>query len=114
MLHTPTSQQDLITLVGQWHQHATAWTPCGQGSRLHWGPPITGNPEQLSCSGLHRILDHAVDDLTITVEAGLALADLQATLAVHGQWLPVDWPRSTAAESPESAGSIGGLGPRYD
>ena len=109
MLHTPTSQQDLIALVGQWHQHATAWTPCGLGSRLHWGPPIKADPEQLSCRSLIRVSDHAVDDLTITVEAGLPLADLQATLAGHGQWFPVDWPRGTAAESPESAGSIGGL-----
>ena len=109
MLHTPTSPQDLIALVNQWHQHATPWTPCGLTSRLHWGPPIKDDTTQLSCSGLNRILDHAVDDLTITVEAGLPLADLQATLAGHGQWFPVDWPRGTLIDSPNSAGSMGGL-----
>jgi len=39
------------------------------------------------------VIDHAVDDLTITVEAGLPLVDLQRLLAAQGQWLPVDWPR---------------------
>ena len=49
------------------------------------------------------MIDHAVDDLTITVEAGLPLNTLQELLAEQGQWLPVDWPRGGCA------GSIGGL-----
>ena len=57
----------------------------------------------LSCRQLNRVIDHAVDDLTITVEAGLPLKELQKLLAEQGQWLPIDWPRAGAP------GSTGGL-----
>jgi len=63
----------------------------------------------MSTRRLNRIVDHAVDDLTISVEAGLPLADLQQALAERGQWLPVDWPWGTAAELGSSAGTVGGL-----
>ena len=58
---------------------------------------------------MNRIIDHAVDDLTITVEAGLPLADLQQVLAEKDQWLPVDWPWGTATALGTSAGTVGGL-----
>ena len=68
-----------------------------------WGPPLDARHPVLSCRGLNRVIDHAVDDLTITVQAGHPLADLQAVLAERGQWLPLDHPRG------EAQGSIGGL-----
>ena len=67
------------------------------------GPPLGPQHEVLSCRQLNRVIDHAVDDLTITVEAGMPLQDLQDLLAEQGQWLPIDWPRGGAP------GSIGGL-----
>jgi glycolate oxidase FAD binding subunit len=101
--HSPANRSDLINLVRQWHQSATPWSPSGLGTRLDWGPPLHASHEVLSCRHLNRVIDHAVDDLTITVEAGLPLQDLQDLLAEQGQWLPVDWPRAGAP------GSIGGL-----
>ena len=103
MSHSPASRNDLIELVRQWHQSATPWTPSGLGTRLGWGPPLDPSHEVVSCRHLNRVIEHAVDDLTITVEAGLPLDELQDLLAEHGQWLPIDWPRAG------SAGSIGGL-----
>ena len=103
MSHSPANRSDLINLVRQWHQSATPWSPSGLGTRLDWGPPLHPSHEVLSCRHLNRVIDHAVDDLTITVEAGLPLQDLQDLLAEQGQWLPVDWPRAGAP------GSIGGL-----
>ena len=70
---------------------------------MDWGPPLDPRHEVLSCRELNRVIDHAVDDLTITVEAGLPLQDLLDLLAEQGQWLPIDWPRAGAP------GSIGGL-----
>ena len=58
---------------------------------------------------LSGVVDHAVDDLTITVDAGLPLADLQTALADHQQWLPLNWPWGSSMASPPSAGTIGGL-----
>ena len=48
------------------------------------GPPPDASHSVLSCRGLNRVIDHAVDDLTITVEAGLPLQDLQDLLAEQG------------------------------
>jgi glycolate oxidase FAD binding subunit len=89
--------------VRQWHDAASPWIPSGLGTRLDWGPPLDSSHPVLSCRDLNRVIDHAVDDLTITVEAGYPLGDLQALLAERGQWLPLDHPRG------EAQGSIGGL-----
>ena len=99
----PTTREELIALVRQWHDAASPWIPSGLGTRLDWGPPLDSSHPVLSCRGLNRVIDHAVDDLTITVEAGYPLGDLQALLAERGQWLPLDHPRG------EAQGSIGGL-----
>jgi len=64
--------------------------PCGSGSKLAWGG--LGKPVGMVVSSrkLDRIIDHAVADLTITVEAGVRLQDLQALLKPHQQFLPLD------------------------
>jgi FAD/FMN-containing dehydrogenase len=41
---------------------------------------------------LNRILEHTPEDMTVTVEAGVTLAAVQAALAQRGQWLPIDPP----------------------
>ncbi len=41
---------------------------------------------------LDRVTEYTPEDMTVTVEAGLTLADLQARLAQGGQWLPIDPP----------------------
>jgi len=48
--------------------------------------------ERIDLSALSRILEHAPEDMTVTVEAGATLASLQRALASRGQWLPVDPP----------------------
>ena len=106
----PATAKELADLVAGLHAAATPWLPCGLGSRLQWGPPVEMPSQPISVSGLNRILDHAVDDLTITVEAGLPLAELQMVLKEHHQWLAVNWPRGSQANTdPNSAGSVGGL-----
>ena len=42
-----------------------------------------------------------MDDLTITVQAGLPLMELQRLLAEQQQWLPVDWPWGTCSHTPQ-------------
>ena len=100
---SPATREELIALVRQWHDAASPWIPSGLGTRLDWGPPLDASHSVLSCRGLNRVIDHAVDDLTITVQAGCPLADVQALLAERGQWLPLDHPRGGAH------GSVGGL-----
>jgi glycolate oxidase FAD binding subunit len=41
---------------------------------------------------LNRVTEYTPEDMTVTVEAGLTLAELQTRLAQGGQWLPSDPP----------------------
>ena len=105
----PQNDAELCALVRDLHANGHPWTPAGLGTRLHWGAPLQQAGPAVSVRRLNRIVDHAVDDLTITVEAGMPLADLQHALVERGQWLPVDWPLGTAADLGSSAGTVGGL-----
>lgn len=51
---------------------------------------------------LNRVLSYDPGDLTLTVEAGVRLSDLQKHLAERSQWLPLDPPFAPA-------GTIGGI-----
>src|SRR5436190_1886139 len=45
-----------------------------------------GRDFKLSLEHLNRILQYNADDLTVSVEAGLLLSELNDTLAQHKQW----------------------------
>lgn len=66
------------------------------GGNTHPRVPPPGAPPAclLSTEFLDRVVEHAVEDLTLTVEAGLALAGAQARLAPHRQQLPFTAPRA--------------------
>ncbi len=70
--------------------HDLAVVPAGLGLRLARGHPPTRLDAVLSTSRMDRIVEHAADDLTVTVEAGATLAALNATLRASGQCLPLD------------------------
>ncbi len=64
--------------------------PKGHGSKLHWGGLVRDPNWIVSTERLDGIIEHAVGDFTLTVEAGMKLADIQATLAKTGQFLAID------------------------
>lgn len=64
--------------------------PCGSATKLNWGGLISPTKVVISTQRLNRIIDHAVADLTVTVEAGVKLSDLQQTLRQVNQFLPID------------------------
>jgi FAD/FMN-containing dehydrogenase len=51
-----------------------------------------GGEVRLSTARLTRVLEHEPGDLTLIVEAGIRLSELQAYLAEHGQMLALDPP----------------------
>lgn len=77
-----------------------AVAPRGSGSKLDRGTPAARADVVLDISALDTILDHAAGDLTVSVQAGVPLARLQAHLAQAGQFLALD---------PPVAGTVGGL-----
>ncbi|OKH16972.1 FAD-binding oxidoreductase [[Limnothrix rosea] IAM M-220] len=64
--------------------------PCGNGTKLAWGGVTTAVDWLVSTQKLNRIIDHAINDLTITVEAGVTLRALQTHLKKHKQFLAID------------------------
>ena len=64
--------------------------PMGNASKISWGKLPEGFDVFVSTSKQNNILEHAVDDLIITVEAGMKIAELQNFLLSKGQFLPID------------------------
>ena len=100
-LLTP-DRHELVELVRDLHSQATPWIPSGLGNHLHWGPQPQIQSSVLSLRRHNQVLEHATGDFTVTVEAGMALSELQAVLAEQEQWLPIDPPLAGSS-------SIGGV-----
>ena len=67
--------------------------PVGGGTNLGFGLRPTRPGIGLSTARLNHVVDYPHDDLTITVEAGLTMAELTKRLAAQRQWLPIDVPQ---------------------
>ena len=74
----------------------------GGGTKESLGFPPAGGDILLSTRGLNRIVEYTPHDLTVTVQTGVRLVDLQGALAPAGQWLALDASVSDQA-------TIGGL-----
>lgn len=86
----PDTEAALGALMATAHGEGWRILPLGSGSKLTWGHPVAAVDLALSTRGLNRILDHAVGDLTVTVEAGVTFGELEARLAQTGQTLGLD------------------------
>ena len=88
---------------------------CGSGSKLHWGGLAEGVQLVVSTARLDRLIEHAAGDMTVTAEAGMKLADLQALLAKAGQFLAVDpaYPDAATLGGIVATADTGGLRQRY-
>ncbi len=62
----------------------------GGGTQSELGHAPTGGDILLSTLALASVVEHNPADLTVTVEAGLRLDELQATLGRSNQWLALD------------------------
>lgn len=71
--------------------------PVGGQTALHYGKAVSGSPRHVLTERLARVVDYPARDMTITVEAGMRVADLQACLAVEHQQLPIDIAQSNRA-----------------
>ena len=69
----------------------------GGGTKLEWGAAAQPVDLLLSTAALAAVIEHRHGDLTATVQAGARLSAVNATLAQHGQWLPLDPPSSARA-----------------
>lgn len=66
--------------------------PRGGGTQIELGYPPGRRGTFVETTAWQQVVDYPSRDLTITVQAGISVAELQAVLAQEGQWLPVDVP----------------------
>jgi glycolate oxidase FAD binding subunit len=86
----PNTQAELAEVLACAAQNQWSILPCGNGSKLHWGGLAQGIQIVVSTARLNRLIEHAIGDLTVTAEAGMRFADLQAILAKEQQFLALD------------------------
>jgi len=93
----PSDAAAVAEVVRRADESGTAVYPIGGGTSLGYVTRATRPGIGLLLGGLDRLVDHAARDLTITVEAGMTVAQLQETLAGVRQRLPVDVPHADRA-----------------
>ena len=97
----PQSPEELAAILAGASRARRSTAIRGGGTKSAWGR-LAPDPELTVHTGrLNRIVVHRHGDLTATVQAGMRLADFNAELAAHRQWLPV--------ESAFAGATIGGL-----
>ena len=93
----PTDQEELIAAVAECYSGETPVYPLGGATSLNFGLPAKADGVGLSTASLNKVIDFPARDLTITVEAGITMAELSAALAQEKLCLPIDVPQPEAA-----------------
>jgi glycolate oxidase FAD binding subunit len=111
----PGSEQELARVLKLANTAGLAVIPRGGGTKLDWGNRPARADVIVSAARLHRVLEHAWADLTVSVEAGCTIARLQETLAKRGQRLALDvlWPERATVGGVLSTNDSGALRLRF-
>ncbi len=88
----PTSADELADALKNAACHSETVTIVGNNSKRLMAGPVFPADTVISTAALRRILKYERDDLTISVEAGMAFADLQRALAQNRQMIALDPP----------------------
>lgn len=94
----PATQSDLCDWLranATVERHAVV--PVGGGTALHSGNTLFSDCVHLDTTALRRVIDYPARDMTITVEAGIRIAELTALLASENQRLGIDIPQPALA-----------------
>lgn len=91
--------QEVLALASE---AGLATIPWGGGTQMGLGNLPRGVDLVLDVSRLNAVVQYELDDLTIAVQAGCTLGELDTTLGAHGQMLPFDCPTADRT-------TIGGL-----
>lgn len=94
---TPADEAAVIEAVRRAVADGVPIYPIGGGTSLDYGARADRPGIGLSLAKLDGLVDHAVDDMTITVEAGMTIDTLARYLAEKRQRLPIDIPQSDRA-----------------
>ena len=99
----PNSVEALSETVRQCAADRLPFAPIGSGSKFSWGNGLALDALMLvSTAKLDQVIDHAVGDLTVTVQAGMKFGELQTQLKKAGQFVAID-------PSYEDCATVGGI-----
>ena len=98
----PVETEQVSRLLALACQTGARVIPWGGGTTIDRGLPPKGADLVIVLDRLNRVLEHEPADLTVTVEAGITLAELQRALAASGQNVGLDAPLADRA-------TIGGI-----
>ncbi len=96
-VYEPRDADELTQILKQCDAENCAVVPWGGGTLQQLGNPPTRYDAVISTRNLNQVIEYAFDDLTITVGAGMTLANVNRVLSEHGQFLPLDIPHPTRA-----------------
>ena len=99
---SPATAEEVAAVLAIAARHGAGVIPWGGGTSMAVGGLPRRYDVALDTRRLDRVVEHAPADLTVVVQAGARLQQVQDYLAPSGQYLPLDPP------SPESA-TIGGI-----
>jgi glycolate oxidase FAD binding subunit len=86
----PADRVELASIVRDLYAAGRSYAFVGGGTDLEFGNAPRPLDAAIRTTALDRVVDYSPEDQTITVEAGMRIAALDAVLAQHGQVLPVD------------------------
>ena len=90
----PASVQEVQDVLRLASKKTLSVIPAGAGTKLGIGNLPQKVDIVLATTRLNSVIEYEPADLTVTVEAGIRLAALQAELAQHRQFLPLDPPHA--------------------
>ncbi len=94
---TPSSVEELASTLKEAADKRQTVETMGHRSKVSMAGPVLPSDVTLSTAGLKQVLQYEPNDLTISVEAGLPFAELQALLAKNRQMIALDPPFAASA-----------------
>jgi len=88
----PADGEQVARLVALASEHELSVIPWGGGTAMGLGNIPRRADIVVSLRRLQQVIAYSPSDMTVTVQAGITLAELQSVLAGHGQMLPLDPP----------------------
>ena len=88
----PATREEAAELIRKAAAEGWAIVPYGGGTQIDLGCPPARLDLVLSTERLNRVVDYQPDDMTVTVEPGITLAELERVLSGRGQFLPLNPP----------------------
>ncbi|MFM2064642.1 MAG: hypothetical protein RLZZ507_4313 [Cyanobacteriota bacterium] len=111
----PHTQEQLAAVMATANRNKWRVLPCGSASKLNWGGLGKNIDIIISTDRINQLIEHAVGDLTVTVEAGIKFGEIQEILAKSRQTLALDpsFPHSATIGGIVATADTGSLRQRY-